>query len=226
MCSHGRVQCWYCGHFGIACDGCTPVIDMWDACELLFFCVVCFVFMGKVYMSVCGVCYTEKATPARHRPERQHDARSNRRKQCSPNETKPYSNPTPPHKRQNTPTNGHTPRRMKPTHARLTYTRMRRHAPCHQAGDHPEPLRAHTERHNPPKVRTQRQSGLPPRAASMWSVLHGESITDQASPRTPTQRTFQPQEAVQPQRNQTILQADTPAQQYVECQLMRMAYRF
>ena len=29
-------------------------------------------------------------------------------------------------------------------------------------------------------------------------VLHGESITDQASPRTPTQRTFQPQEAVQP----------------------------
>ena len=45
-------------------------------------------------------------------------------------------------------------------------------------------------------------------------VLHGESSTDhwQASPRTPTQRTFQPQEAVQPQRNQTILQADTPAQ--------------
>ena len=43
-------------------------------------------------------------------------------------------------------------------------------------------------------------------------VLHGESITDQASPRTPTQRTFQPQEAVQPQQNQTILQADTPAQ--------------
>ena len=29
-------------------------------------------------------------------------------------------------------------------------------------------------------------------------VLHGESITDQASPRIPTQRTFQPQEAVQP----------------------------
>ena len=43
-------------------------------------------------------------------------------------------------------------------------------------------------------------------------LLYGESITDQASPRTPTQRTFQPQEAVQPQRNQTILQADTPAQ--------------
>ena len=43
-------------------------------------------------------------------------------------------------------------------------------------------------------------------------VLHGESITDQASPRTPTQRSFQPQEAVQPQRNQTILQAGTPAQ--------------
>ena len=31
-------------------------------------------------------------------------------------------------------------------------------------------------------------------------------------PRTPTQRTFQPQEAVQPQRNQTIRQRDTPAQ--------------
>ena len=41
-------------------------------------------------------CYTEKATPARHGPERQHNARSNRRKQRSPNETKPYSNPTPP----------------------------------------------------------------------------------------------------------------------------------
>ena len=27
-------------------------------------------------------------------------------------------------------------------------------------------------------------------------VLHGESITDQALPRTPAQRTFQPQEAV------------------------------
>ena len=34
----------------------------------------------------------------------QHNARSNRRKQCSPNETRPYSNPTPPRKRQNTPT--------------------------------------------------------------------------------------------------------------------------
>ena len=41
-------------------------------------------------------CYTEKATPARHRPERQHNARSNHRKQCSHNETNPYSNPTPP----------------------------------------------------------------------------------------------------------------------------------
>ena len=43
-------------------------------------------------------------------------------------------------------------------------------------------------------------------------LVHGESNTDQASPRTPTQCTFQPQEAVQPQRNQTILQPDTPAQ--------------
>ena len=51
-------------------------------------------------------------------------------------------------------------------------------------------------------------------------VLHGESITDQASPRTPTQRTFQPQEAVQPQQNQTILQADTPAQKAHMCVLL------
>ena len=43
-------------------------------------------------------------------------------------------------------------------------------------------------------------------------VLHGESNTGQASPRTPTQRMFQPQEAVQPKQNQTIRQPDTPAQ--------------
>ena len=107
-----------------------------------------------------GVCYTEKATPARHRPE-QHHACANRRKQSSPNTTKSCSNPTPLRKRQNNPTNGHSPRRMKPTHTRLTYTRMRPHAPSHQAGDHPVP--AHTERHNPSKVWTQRQSGFPPR---------------------------------------------------------------
>ena len=77
------------------------------------------------------LCYTEKAAPTRHRPERQHNARANRRKQCSPNETKPYSKPTLPRKRQTTPTNGHTPRRWKPTHTRLTYTRMRPHAPSH-----------------------------------------------------------------------------------------------
>ena len=44
-------------------------------------------------------CYMEKAKPARHRPERQHNACANRRKQCSTNETKSYSNPTPPRKR-------------------------------------------------------------------------------------------------------------------------------
>ena len=48
------------------------------------------------------LCYTEKASPTRHRPERQHNARANRRKQCSPNETKPYSKPTLPRKRQTT----------------------------------------------------------------------------------------------------------------------------
>ena len=47
------------------------------------------------------MCYTEKATPARHRPERQHNARSNLRKQCSPKETKPYSNPTSPAQKAN-----------------------------------------------------------------------------------------------------------------------------
>ena len=72
----------------------------------------------RVATRACELCYTEKATPARHRPERQHNARSNRRKQRSPNETKPYANPTPPRKRQTTPTNGHTPRRR--THVSRT----------------------------------------------------------------------------------------------------------
>ena len=54
--------------------------------------------------------------------------------------------------------------------------------------------------------------GILRRNALTSSVLHGESSTDQAAPRTPTQRTCQPQDAVQPQRNQTIFQADTPAQ--------------
>ena len=114
--------------------------------------------IGRRHSVLMYLCYTEKASPTRHRPERQHNARSNRRKQCSPNETKPYSKPTLPRKRQTTPTNGDTPRRLKPTHTRLTYTRMRPHAPSHQAGDHPVP--AHTERHNPPRLRTQRQGAL------------------------------------------------------------------
>ena len=118
-----------------------------------------------------------KATSARHRPERQYNTCANCRKQCSPNETKSYSNPTPPRKRQNNPINGHTPRRMKPTHTRLTYTRMRPHAPSHQAGDHPVP--AHTERHNASKVWTQRQSGFPPRCLG---VCHRATCT------TPSQK--------------------------------------
>ena len=36
-------------------------------------------------------CYTEKATEATHRLERQYNACANRKKQCRPNETKPYS---------------------------------------------------------------------------------------------------------------------------------------
>ena len=34
-------------------------------------------------------CYTEKATEARHRLERQYNACTNRKKQCRPNETIP-----------------------------------------------------------------------------------------------------------------------------------------
>ena len=95
---------------------------------------------------------------------------ANRMKQCSPNETIAYSNPTPPRKRQNNPTNGHTPRRMKPTHTHLTYTRTRPHVPSHQAGDHPVP--AHTERHNQSKVQTKRQPRLPPRTVSSQGQRH------------------------------------------------------
>ena len=57
-------------------------------------------------------CYTEKATEARHGLERQYNACANRKKQCRPNETKPYSNATHPRKRQNDPTNVHTPSRI------------------------------------------------------------------------------------------------------------------
>ena len=62
-------------------------------------------------------------------------------------------------------------------------------------------------------------SRWPPSQAYPMSVrgsqvlrIHGESNTGQASPRTPTQRTIQPQEAAQPQRNQTILQPDDGSQ--------------
>ena len=47
-------------------------------------------------------------------------------------------------------------------------------------------------------------------------LFRGQVQNVQCYTRTPTQRTFQPQEAVQPQRNQTILQPDTPAQN-VQC---------
>ena len=54
------------------------------------------------------VFYTVKAREARQCPERQYSTHANRKKQCRPNETKPYSNATHPHKRQNNLTNGHT----------------------------------------------------------------------------------------------------------------------
>ena len=54
------------------------------------------------------------------------------------------------------------------------------------------------------KYATWRHVGLSGDVLIRFStVVHGESITDQASPRTPTQRTFQPQEAVQPTPNHT-----------------------
>ena len=43
-------------------------------------------------------------------------------------------------------------------------------------------------------------------------VLHRESNRGQASPRTMIRRMCQPQEAVQTECNQTVLQRDTPAQ--------------
>ena len=73
--------------------------------------------------------YTEKAGEARERLDRQYTAHANRKKQCSPNETKPYSNATHPSKRQTILTNGHIPSRIMSKHTRLTYTGMRPRAP-------------------------------------------------------------------------------------------------
>ena len=69
----------------------------------------------------------EKAREARQRPERQYSTHANRKKQCRPNETKPHSDATHPHKRQNRLTNGHSQSRIKSTHTRLTYTGSRTH---------------------------------------------------------------------------------------------------
>ena len=68
-------------------------------------------------------------------------------------------------RRQDNPTNGHTPSRIKSTHTRLTYTGTRPHAPGQQAGDHPVP--AHIERPRPrhgglPRTRTGNCSPLRP----------------------------------------------------------------
>ena len=63
------------------------------------------------------------------------------------------------------------PSRSKSTHKRRTYIGMRPHAPGQQAGDHPVP--AHTERHNPSKVWTQRQAGSPRTAVSSDVVTFG-----------------------------------------------------
>ena len=112
----------------------------------------------------------EKATEARHRLERQYNGCADRKEQYRPNETKPYSNVSHLYKRHNNPTNGHTPSRMKSTHTRLTYTGTPPHSPGQQAGDHPVP--AHTERHSPSKVWTQRQARRPPLAVSSQGHWH------------------------------------------------------
>ena len=121
-------------------------------------------------------CYTEKATEARHRLERQYNACANHKKQCRPDETKPYSNATctHPRKRQNDPTTGHTPNCMKATHTRRTYTGTRPHAPGIQAGDHPVP--AHRER--PTGTQRYRGKDLPrdPAAQGYGQVAHGVLI--------------------------------------------------
>ena len=81
-------------------------------------------------------CHTEKATEARHRPERQYNACNSRSKQCRPNETQAISNTTHPRRGHNNPTNSHTPSRIKSTHTRRTYTGMRPHAPGLPADRH------------------------------------------------------------------------------------------
>ena len=62
------------------------------------------------------LCYTEKATEARHRPDRQYTACDKHKKQCRPNEPKPNSNATHPRKRRNNPTSSYTPSRIKSTY--------------------------------------------------------------------------------------------------------------
>ena len=99
---------------------------------------------------------------ARHRLERHYNTCANRKKQCRPNETKPYLNATHPRKRQNIPTNGHTPSRIKSTHTRLTYTRDAPARARSPGGWLPSTC-THRTRHNPTKVWMQRQAGSPPR---------------------------------------------------------------
>ena len=57
-------------------------------------------------------------------------------------------------RRHNNPTHSYTPSRIKSTHTRRASTGIRPHAPGQQAGVHL--VSAHTERHNPLKVWTQR----------------------------------------------------------------------
>ena len=148
-------------------SACNPVLFLrWPSLHLRLFCTCPPLRAVALWLVLAWVwCYTEKATEARHCLERQYNACANRnyrscKTQCRPNETKPYSNAPYPCIRQSNPTIVHTPSRIKSTHTRITYIGTRPHAPGHQAGDHPVP--AHTERHKPSKVWTQRQAGSPP----------------------------------------------------------------
>ena len=132
-------------------------------------------FVGEwpFVLPLCGFslslfCYTEKASPTRHRPERQHNARSNRRKQCRPKRNQTMLQADTPAQKVN-----YSYKRSHPTplEADAHTSHVHKNAPAHaQAGDHRVPAR--TERHNPPRLRAQRQSGLPPRAARSQGQWH------------------------------------------------------
>ena len=123
---------------------CPPLVVMF-----CFFCSPCYVVMPPIY---CQYCFWPSLFPlhmvasstkvaccgvTRRKQQRPGIASNDNTphvptaEACRPNETRPYSNATHPRKRQNNPTNGHTPSRIKSTHTRLTYTKTRPHVMQH-----------------------------------------------------------------------------------------------